>query len=142
MVLPEIVFRTETGFSESLLVDSIRMTIVVYFHSDCEPCLSQLQLFNESPNVFNDIRVFLLTDERNFFANKKMHAWPNLMQANNFIWGIDEAEQLVERLGARVTPTIYIFDRTGRLLKKIVGEIKLEKLLNELRKRAPDNAFR
>jgi len=140
-VLPEIVFRSEVGFSERLRVDSTRMTLVVYFHSDCEPCLSQLQLFNETPSVLENTRIFLLTDEKDFFAHKRMYTWPNLMNASNFTWGIAEAEQLVEGLGARVTPSIYIFDGNGTLLKKIVGEIKLDGLLSELRKYDNPNAI-
>lgn len=133
-VLPDIVFRTTTGFNERLQVDSTRMTLVVYFHSDCEPCLTQLNLFNEAADVFNDVRILLLTDEKDFFATPKMHKWPNLMTARKFIWGIDETEQIVERFGARVTPTFYIFDKVGMLKTRIVGEASLEKLLKELKK--------
>lgn len=131
--MPEIDYLAESTIKR-LQPDTARMTMIVYFHSDCEHCQYQLQTFHDNLSAFQNTQIILLTCEEDFFAKGRMKNWPNLTKMSNITWGIVSSQQLTKNFGARITPTIYIFNRTGTLSSTIKGEAKLEKILMELRK--------
>jgi hypothetical protein len=131
--MPKIAYRTGSSV-ETLQPDSLRMTMVVYFHSDCQHCRYQLQTFNENTDFFQNTRLILLTSEEGFFEMGKMDAWRKLTMANNVTWGVTESEQFVKYFDPKIKPTVYIFNRAGTLFSTMRGEVKLEKILKALRK--------
>jgi len=131
--LPGIAYRTTLG-SGVLQRDSTHMTLLMYFHSNCQPCRRQLQALEDDIDDFSGERVVLLTDEDNFFTDGTMNAWPKLTQAHYVLWGVASADHIGEHFGAQITPSIYIFDTSGELIAKLTGEIKCSKILAALRK--------
>jgi peroxiredoxin len=139
--MPEMEFQTESG-ERILQPDSACMTLVMYFHSGCKNCRAQLRKFNENTEALENTRIILLTHENNFFEKKRTRAWPRLAQAKNITWGIASKDALLEHFAPHVTPTTYIFDQTGRLVSKISGEARLEKILNKIKKAGgPERRF-
>ena len=131
--MPAMAFQTESD-ERILQPDSTRMTLVMYFHTNCKYCRAQLRTFDKNIAALENARMILLTHENDFFERKRMRAWPRLAQAANITWGIANKDALHEHFAPRVTPTMYIFDKTGLLCTKIRGETKLEKVLTELQK--------
>lgn len=129
--LPEMRFRAENG-EHILQPDSTRMTLVMYFHTECKYCRAQLRTFDENTETLKIVRLILLTYEKDFFEKRMLQAWPELAQMSNVIWGIADKNALFEHFAPRTTPTSYIFDRAGTLAAKISGEAKLDMILNEL----------
>lgn len=139
--MPEMRFRTESG--EGILQpDSTRMTLVMYFHTECKYCRAQLRTFDENTEALEKTRMILLTHEKDFFEKRMLQAWPELAQATNTTWGIAGKDALLRHFAPRATPTSYIFDRAGALVAKISGEAKLDMFLNELKKNGgPERHF-
>jgi len=131
--MPAIDFLTEATIKK-LKLDTTRTTIVVYFSNDCKHCQYMLKMIDENLNVFQDIFIILLTSEDVFFERKSTNKWPNLKIANNITWGIVKSEEITKHFGVKITPTTLIFSKAGVLFAKIVGEVRLEKILTEVRK--------
>ena len=131
--MPRLEYQTANSM-ETLKIDSLRNTMVVYFHSDCKYCKYELGLLNDNLREFTNTRLTLLTPEANFFAQKKMQPWSNLMASPGVSWGIVHGSEFKEKFGGKGYPSTYIFDDGGFLKTKIFGEAKLEKLVSELKK--------
>ena len=131
--MPRLEYQTAKG-TETLKIDSLRNTMLVYFHSDCKYCKYELGLLNDNLREFTNTRLTLLTPEANFFGQKKIQPWSNLMASPGVSWGIVDGSELKEKFGAKGFPTTFIFDHSGVLVAKVFGEAKLEKLVSELKK--------
>lgn len=131
--MPALEYHSSKGVKH-LAPDSSYSTIVVHFHSLCKYCKYQLNLFNENLNSFNDVKMIILTTEKNFLRSEKTKMWPELEIAQNVMWGEVDPDQFENRFGSRAVPYVFIFDQFGRLLSKIRGEAKLDKILKELNK--------
>lgn len=139
--MPAMSFQTESGTS-MLQPDSARMTLLMYFHTNCKYCRAMLQKFDENIGEFVDTRMILLTHESNFFEKLKQQAWPRLNSASGITWGIADIDTLNQLFAPRATPMMYIFNPEGNLTSKISGEAKLEGILNELKKNGgPERHF-
>jgi thiol-disulfide isomerase/thioredoxin len=131
--LPDFAYQTETGFNE-FIPDSALNTIIVHFHSECKYCRYQLQLFDENLSVLQGTKIILLTFEKIFFDKMIMTEWPSLAVSSNVVWGIVEEDEFAKWFGSKTTPTTYIFDRRATLCAKIIGEVKLDRIITELNK--------
>jgi len=133
--MPELSYLTKTGAAE-LRVDAAETTMLVYFHRTCEYCRYQLNMLNNNLPQFTGMRIILLTPENDFFttAAGKIAAWPSLLESPSVSWGIVDKEEFVDKFGAKGFPTTYIFGKDGALAAKIFGEVKLAKLLTEIKK--------
>lgn len=131
--LPALHYRTEAG-RETLQSHDILKLMLVHFHSECEHCQYELELFDQNLPALSGTRIVLLTFEDDFFEKDKKQTWPSLADAANVTWGVVDKGEFVDRFGIGVTPAIFIFDKTDTLRSKIVGEAKLEKILSELKK--------
>lgn len=139
--MPKMKYLTKNG-SQLLLADSARVTMVVYFHTSCKSCRSQLYTLNNNIEKFKKINMIMLTYEKDFLQQDKVNAWPNLAQAKNVTWGMASYNVIYEHFAPRMSPMTYIFDRTSLLTSKIRGEAKLGKIIKELKKTGgPERRF-
>lgn len=131
--MPALEYQSSNGVAR-LEPDGRRTTIVVHVHSNCRYCKFQLNLFNENIERFSNVKMIVLTIERNFLRSQKTSMWPELEIAQNVAWGEVDQEHFENRFGSLAVPSVFIFDRYGTLVSKIRGEAKLEKILKELDK--------
>lgn len=132
--MPELNYLTETG-QKQLEPDSSLNTIIVYFHSKCDYCQYELNVFDEFLNKFINNRIILLTPEEDFFAKEKMNSWPSLVNSSKVFWGIVDKKEFSKTFGGKSFPTTFIFDNQGVLSSKLFGEAKLDKIVSELQKK-------
>ena len=115
---------------DNLSIDSIRPTVIIWFHPECENCRYQLDIINGSIKRFAEARFFFITADTNFFKNKFDIIWPELIRSTNVSFGIINKSKFVNEFGPVVTPSLLLFNRGGILKKKLYGEVKVEKILH------------
>ena len=108
--------------------------MIIWFHPECEHCRYQLHVINSNINLFRDVRFLFITDEKNFFVKKYKNEWPALVKSSNTFFGIIEKSRFTDEYGPVITPSLLFFNKNGLLKEKILGEVKIEKILQLLDK--------
>jgi peroxiredoxin len=116
----------------TLKIYSTQNTIIVLFERKCEHCQYQLKQFNAHLNEFDDTKIFLLTTEQDFFNKNYLDQFDILAQAENVNWGIIDKKQFKGIFGSMVLPSIFLFNKPGKLINKIRGEVRIEKIVTTL----------
>jgi hypothetical protein len=127
-VLSEFSYMDESG-REYYCLDSTKVTIIIWFHPECERCLYQLTIMNSNIGHLQDVCLFFLTDEHSFFQKKYRNIWPGLLESSYVRFGITDKSELVEKFGRLVSPTLLLFNQKGILTEKLYGEVKIEKII-------------
>jgi len=130
--IPEIEFKTQTG-SVHLQPDYTHNIMVVSFHQQCEHCVYQLSQLNRNITKFQNLKIVLLTFEQHYFKTNDIYNYNLLAVSENVSWGVIDKSQFKKYFGRLVIPSIFIFDSSGMLYKKIHGEIKIESLLKSIK---------
>jgi hypothetical protein len=115
--------------TSKIIADSGKATVIVWFHPDCEHCIYQLDIINYNLSLFNETKFYFLTDEIIFPQKRHLGKWTTLTSANNVQFGIIRLDIFKKYFGSVVKPSTFIFDQRGKLINKILGEVKIQKLL-------------
>lgn len=132
-VLKKLSFTGEIE-REIISFDSTQATVIVWFHPECELCCYQLDVINRNINRFYDIRLLLLTDEKELFNKKFIMKWPGLLESSSVKFGIIEKSKFVETFGPVLTPSLFFINHRGILKEKLFGEVKFEKIIKMIEK--------
>ncbi len=112
-----VVVRTNTG----------RPAIVSYYQTWCADCIRETPVLSKFSRE-NGIDLYLISDESEEKINKfKSRLEPNLPFYNTI--------QSLSSLGIKKFPTVYFFDKTGKMLFKkleVVNEEDLKKFLSQI----------
>ena len=81
--------------------------------------------------MFSEVRMFLLTNDREFFEKNEMMKFPSLAAAKGIIWGEVDSSQFKEKFGSLATPQIFLFNKSGQLINKFRGEVSVERILKK-----------
>ena len=127
--LPTITFNGDHG-PEALRSDPSRQTLVILFRSDCRHCVNEFDEIEPHVDRLADKQLYLLTTEDSLDLMAIRSRWPRLAAAGNVTWGSIERKAVVRYFGVKVTPSLLLYDRHGRLLRKWRGETKLQALLD------------
>ncbi len=130
--LPEIKYVSLSG-NDALKTDTTKETMIIYFNSECEHCKYELRQLNENIDKFKNIKIYLFTIEKDFFKKSVMKELNELYKAKNISFGIVDKSEYENKFGSMVTPSIFLFDYSNKLIKKIRGEMKIESLLKDLK---------
>lgn len=129
--LPTISFIDSMGNTKKLKKEEV-LSVIIYFDLECEHCLYQLNIFNEGFDRFCDTKMFFLTNDKYLFQESKLKQWERLIVSENVTFGIININEFGSGFGKLVLPSVFIFNTMGKLVKKIYGEVKLDKLLKEI----------
>ena len=80
----------------------------------------------------NDI-LQRVAGEKDFFKKRAFEKWSNLYKNEDITFGIVQKSKYENKFGSMITPSIYIFNSSNKLKRKIRGEIKIESLLKDLK---------
>ena len=114
--------------------DSTRTTVLIWFHPDCEHCQYQLNTISNNMNQLKSVRLLFITDEKTFFSKNYRLIWPELIQSSKTIFGIIERSRFVREFGQVTTPSLLFFNHHGILKEKLLGEVKIEKIVQLINK--------
>lgn len=129
--LPRIEYMDPEGMQKLERTD--RLIIIVYFSSKCNHCQYQLQLFEEHTSKFNKLDVYFFTSEEQFFEDSSAANWRNLNSNKNIIFGIVNKKNFEEQFGSLSKPSLFFFTSKGILKEKILGEVKMDKILKTIK---------
>ncbi|KAF0146845.1 MAG: hypothetical protein FD143_3213 [Ignavibacteria bacterium] len=78
--------------------------------------------------------IYLITTEKSFFQDSVYKKQINLISAENVKFGLVAEDEYKEKFGIMATPAFYFFDTRGKLVEKIIGETKFDRLLGLIRR--------
>lgn len=132
---PEVSFTTIEGKTIPLSSLNGQVVLVNFWATDCPGCIAEMPGLIKTYNDYHDkgfevIAVAMSYDPPSQVLNyTKKNALPFPVMHD----GYGEIAQKFNEV--RVTPTAYILDKQGKVLRKVVGELNfadLHKLLDEL----------
>ncbi len=104
-------------------------TLLILFHSRCAHCTYEFDTLEPHLDRLAGTELLLLTteDSVNMAAIEKL--WPRLERSEHVTWGTVDRDVFAHHFGAVMTPALFLFDASGKLAGKWLGETKLEVLL-------------
>jgi glutaredoxin len=108
-----------------------RKSILVYFDSQCDHCLYELNQIFIHKNSFKDSDIVLMSSE--LISTIKIYAernWP-IGLANIHFAKINQVD-VYNTFGSLAVPQIFIYGADGILIKEFKGETKMEAVLQYL----------
>jgi len=119
---------------EAISFDSTLNTVLIWFHPECEHCRYQLNTINNHIERLPTTRLIFLTDERTFFSNNYRFHWPNLINSSHVLFGIIDRSRFIDEFGPVLIPSLLFFNREGILKEKLLGEVKIAKIVKLIQK--------
>lgn len=110
-----------------------KAAIVIYFSPDCEHCQY------EAASLHNHLPAFIETEAVLFMITRSdtAEAMPfarnyhlNNISFIHFLW--DKDNSFFKTFGTQVFPSIFIYNKEHKLVKKFIGETKTEAILNSV----------
>lgn len=132
-VLPALSFKDLND--KPLKVEKNKSVVVIYFHPDCDYCSLEMDYIRDNIDALRDSEIVLISSAdrattRPFVAKKGVDLFTNVKI------GIDENDEFFRSFASRMIPSIFIYDKKGRLQKFYKGETSIETILKYLQKDA------
>ncbi len=124
---PSFAFATVQG--RATFRPSPHRTLLILFHSRCAHCNYEFDALEPHLDRLAGTELFLLTTEDSLNMAVIERRWPRLARSEHVTWGTADREIFAHHFGTVMTPALFLFDATGRLAGKWLGETKLEVLL-------------
>ncbi|MCH7473627.1 MAG: hypothetical protein IIA27_03055 [Gemmatimonadetes bacterium] len=104
-------------------------TLLILFHSQCTHCTYEFDTLDPQLDRLSGTELLLLTTEDSLNMAAIESRWPRLARSEQVTWGTVDRDVFAHHFGAVMTPALFLFDATGKLAGKWLGETKLELLL-------------
>ena len=121
---PSFVFATVQG--RATFRPSPHRTLLILFHSRCAHCNYEFDALEPHLDRLAGTELFLLTTEDSLNMAAIERRWPRLARSEHVTWGTADRAIFAHHFGTVMTPALFLFDATGRLAGKWLGETKLE----------------
>jgi len=128
--IPTISFLTHNG-SETI-TETNNKTFIIFFSKDCPHCIYELKILNENIERLGATKIYLLTADKDYLENEEISSFSNLLNFKNATFGIVNKNDFEAKFGSMVLPTLYFFNTERKLIAKIKGETKFERILKEI----------
>jgi hypothetical protein len=123
-----ITFEGKMG-QEHISFDRYHSTVIVWFHPECEHCRYQLDVISRNIHRLQKVRFLFITGEKDFFQKKLSLAWPDLVKSSHALFGIIDNSRFIDEFGPVITPSLLFFNHSGELKEKLLGEVKVDKII-------------
>ncbi len=100
---------------------------IIFFNTECDHCLQEIKEIENGIKAFgNSMFLFISNEEeeklQRFAASLNFNAFP-------FLLGRDADLKINNLFDVKGLPSIYIYNNKNALIRKFVGEIKIQKLI-------------
>ncbi len=130
--LPKIMF---TDFVDTnYITTKNKHVMIMFFKPACPYCEYELKIMNKGINELGSAEIYLITTKKSFFQDSVYKKQINLISAENVKFGLVAEEEYKEKFGLTATPAFYFFDHEGKLVEKIIGETKFDRLIESIKK--------
>lgn len=111
--------------------DTERTKFIYYFNSECEHCEKQGKWLAQDMSIFDNLEVI-------FISFEEMDAIKNYRDKFNFTkdnitFLQDSRLTFSDKFGVEKFPSILLYNKKGKLIKKFEGETKVKELNNYLK---------
>ncbi|MBP6755504.1 MAG: redoxin domain-containing protein [Bacteroidia bacterium] len=130
--IPVFSYNTISGkeFSNTDLKDEIP-TVFLYFNSECEHCQNEAEQIRDNLKKFEKVQLIFISFEEPKkildFATKY-----KLIGYDKITFLCDSKVSFATTFDVNSLPAVVIYDKNKKLLEKIKGEVKIEKILKQL----------
>ncbi len=121
------------GGNKTISADSLNKTLVMFFSKDCPHCKYELTVLNENIEKITGTKIYIITTDKDYLQSEYIKEYKNLLENASVTIGIVNKEEYHKKFGTLITPSLYFFDKVAKLIAKIKGETKIERILKELR---------
>jgi peroxiredoxin len=106
-------------------------SILILFQPDCDHCQREAQEFQKNLSAFNNYTLYFISSvgipETEAFAKQY-----GLDGQANVKFGITAVENVLNNFGAISAPSMYIYNGSGKLVKKFNGETDIQQILEAI----------
>lgn len=124
--LPAIPLTMISG--ERLMANSLSgKTILIFYIPDCDHCQREAEAIRSQFDVFKNYALYFITasgteEIKRFAETYRLNGLPNVFFART------EVADVIREMGPIGTPSLYIYSREKRLIKKFDGETKVAEI--------------
>lgn len=124
--LPAIPLTMISG--ERLMANSLAgKTILIFYIPDCDHCQREAEAIRSQLDVFKNYTLYFITasgteEIKRFAETYRLNGLPNVFFART------EVTDVIREMGPIGTPSLYIYSREKRLIKKFDGETKVAEI--------------
>ncbi|MBC7508067.1 MAG: redoxin domain-containing protein [Ferruginibacter sp.] len=120
-----------TSFSNKNLKTN-KSFIIMFFSPDCEHCQKETRELLAYKNELKNIQILMASPSsygmvKQFYEEYNLASMPNIKLGNDVNYALGCIYQL------RTFPSIFVYDRTGKLAKAFVGNIGVPAILEALK---------
>jgi peroxiredoxin len=125
--LPNLSIQLNDGSKVSVKDLPGKVALILFF-PDCDHCQREAAQIQKNINGFKDYTLYFISsasfEEINHFATTyQLHNYKNVVFART------ESQNVIDVLGPIETPTLYLFDKNGKLIETFSGEVAIEVVL-------------
>jgi thioredoxin-related protein len=128
--LPNFSFQTQDNdtFTTKNISNNFTKIIVNYYNPQCEHCQYMATQIKQNASKGSNIQWLCITsaDSTSIHEFNKKYG---LDQMENLVMLKDSHLQFEKKFGTAVVPSFFIYNQERKLIKKIIGETKIENLL-------------
>ena len=120
-----------TSFSNKNLKTN-KSLVIMFFSPDCEHCQKETRELLAYKNELKNIQILMASPSsygmvKQFYEEYNLASMPNIKLGNDVNYALGSIYQL------RTFPSIFVYDRTGKLAKAFVGNIGVPAILEALK---------
>jgi len=108
--------------------------MIMFFKTDCPHCEYELNTMNEKIDVLQAVDFYCVTTDKNYIENRLYERWGALSNSKNYVFASINENDSMGKIGIKVTPLLLIYNSNGKLIDKMLGETKFDRLLQSIKK--------
>lgn len=108
-----------------------RATVIIYFSPDCEYCQYEATELHQNFSAFQHTEIIMVTHADPAETMRFVHTYR--LDSIPFIhFLLDKNNLFSKTFGTRVFPSIFIYNKDHKLIKKFIGETKIEAIMSAM----------
>ena len=106
-------------------------SVFIAFHPECEHCQYEAKSLNERQHDLEKAQIVMFTSEKDSLTKVFSHSY-GLDTVQNIKVISDEKNELYTAFGVKTIPSIFIYNKAGKLVKQYKGETKIDAIIKAL----------
>ena len=125
--LPPLTFHGGAG-PHRLLANGQTPLLIVWFRSKCIHCQYEFGVLDHNLDLLPRVQIYLLTGEGSLPHAQLAESWPALGAPGRATLASVPSSEFERAFGTRLTPAMFAFDSRGKLIAKVIGETKFDRI--------------
>jgi thiol-disulfide isomerase/thioredoxin len=116
-------------FNSTTLLNNSRPCIIFYFEPDCDHCQFMASSITAAAGKFDNYDMVFISPARRKPV-EQFHRQYGLQKLQHLTLLTDSLQRFPALFGTSSAPSFFVYDNNKKMVKKIIGETKIEHLLN------------